>query len=360
MRRVPILCVLLLGVLAVATRPACTHTDVSGNGDGMVRIRDDMRPIETAWEDYPAAAAVYFEHYGLDMGEGVRHRFGTFQSGQWTLAAHVYEPAEYRGTVILLHGYLNHCGQFRHVVRRLLDEGYALAMYDMPGHGLSTGERAVIEDFSQYSDTLGDFVEVVGGLTHGPYDLIGFSTGGTVAMDWMLTRDGAVFRRVVLAAPLVRSPGWKSSVAGAKLYSNFTDTVPRAPRKNSSDAAYLKFNEYQDVLHCRNVSLRWVLALHEWNDRMARGEPCPRDVKVIQGTKDTTVSFKYNLKFIRRKFPQAEITLIEGGRHELFNEAESLREQVLDAAIAWLNANAKDEAGEHVMVHGQDAHATEK
>ncbi|MBE0534304.1 MAG: alpha/beta hydrolase [Phycisphaerae bacterium] len=360
LRMLPIFGVLVLCVFAMAIRPACTRTEVSGSGDSMVRIRDEIRPIVSAGGDYPESVRAYFDHYGLGMGEGVRHRFGTFESGEWTLAGHVYTPGEYRETVILLHGYLNHCGQFRHLIRRLLDAGYAVAMYDMPGHGLSTGERAVIEDFSQYSDALGDFLEVVRGLAHGPYDVIGFSTGGTVAIDWLLTRDAEVFRRVVLAGPLVRSPGWQSSRAGARFYSSFTDTVPRIARKNCSDPAYLKFNKYSDMLHCRNVSLRWLLALYEWNDRMADRGPSACGVKVIQGTKDTTVSFKYNLAFIRRKFPAADVTLIEGGRHELFNEAEGLREKVLDAVVAYLGADESvaDEDAED-LEDGRNGYATE-
>lgn len=341
----------LLCALVAAVPLACTLMRQSGDGNGMVKIREEMAPIEDAAGKITDSAKLYFEHYRLDMGPEVRHRFGTFTSRDWTLAAHIYEPAEYRGTVVLLHGYLNHCGQFRHLVRRLLDEGYAVAMYDMPGHGLSTGERAVIEDFSQYSDTVGDFIDVVNRLTHGPYDLIGFSTGGTVATDWMLTRDASRFRRVVLAAPLVHSPGWRSSLTGARFYSNFTDTVPRWPRKNTSDAAYVRFNRRDDVLHCRDVSLKWVMALHAWNDRMADREVCDRPVKVIQGTKDTTVSYKYNLQFIRGKFPAAEVTMIEGGRHELFNEAEGLRREVLDATMAYLNAEESDADS------GQKAHA---
>lgn len=336
--------VVILCALAATVPLACRAMRPAGGENSMMKIREDMTSIEAAGEEYPESVQLYFAHYGLDMGEGVRHRFGTFASGEWTLAGHVYEPAEYRGTVILLHGYLNHCGQFRHLVRRLLDEGYAVAMYDMPGHGLSTGRRAVIEDFSQYTDTLGDFADVVGGLVHGPYDLIGFSTGGTVVMDWMLMRDGARFRRVVLAGPLVRSPGWQSSVAGAKFYGNFSDTVPRWPRRNSGDPEYIKFNRRQDVLHCREVSLRWMMALHAWNERMAKHEPCGHPVKVIQGTKNTTVAYKYNIQFIRRMFPAADVTMIEGGRHELFNEAAALRQEVLDVTVAYLNAGEGSDA----------------
>ncbi len=339
MRKKPISVVLTLCVVLLAAfRPGCRHTAIDG-WDGMAQIHEDMRPIETATGGYAESVRTYLHYYGLDMGDGVRHRFGTFESGEWVLAGHLYEPGEYRGTVILLHGYLNHCGQFRHLVRRLLEEGYAVAMYDMPGHGLSSGERAVIDDFSQYGEVLADFVKVVRGLADGPLDLIGFSTGGTVAIDWLLTREEAVFRRVILAAPLVRSPQWESSMRGAKFYSHFTDKVPRLPRTNTSDADYVRFNRREDVLHCREVSLRWFLALEAWNERMAEVGASGRGVDVIQGTKDTTVDYKYNLGFIGEKFAVGEVTFVEGAGHELFNEADDLREEVLDAAMRYLDGD---------------------
>ena len=327
--------VVILCALAATVPLACRAMRPAGGENSMMKIREDMTSIEAAGEEYPESVQLYFAHYGLDMGEGVRHRFGTFASGEWTLAGHVYEPAEYRGTVILLHGYLNHCGQFRHLVRRLLDEGYAVAMYDMPGHGLSTGRRAVIEDFSQYTDTLGDFADVVGGLVHGPYDLIGFSTGGTVVMDWMLMRD-ARFRRVVLAGPLVRSPAGSRRLRG--------EVLQQLQRYGAAMAAqelgrseYIKFNRRQDVLHLPGgaAEVDDGIACVERADGPRRALRHP--VKVIQGTKDTTVAYKYNIQFIRRMFPAADVTMIEKPARAS-TRRKALRQEVLDVTVAYLNA----------------------
>ncbi len=338
----PIVVILLLCILAIAVcagRPQ--EKDAGPLEDRIVKIKEQMRPLESVRsDDYPDCVKMYFDYYGLDVEgdiEGVEHLFGTFKSAEWTLAANIYRPKEYKATVVLLHGYLSHTGQFKHLVRHLLERGFAVAVFDMPGHGLSSGERAVIDDFSQYTQALVDYTKIVGEMVKGPYHLIGFSTGGTVAIDYLLARKSDFFDRVILTAPLVRSVAWKSSEAGYKLYNNFADSIPRAKRKNSSDKEFLEFNKYKDVLHCQKVSLKWVKAMYDWNDKMETVKADDRSVAVIQGTKDTTVSYKYNLKFIKSKFPNVTVMMIEDGRHELFNESKELRQKSLDCVTEYLD-----------------------
>ena len=332
---------LLCCILAVVGADGChLEKEAAAMRDRTVKIKEQMQPLESVRSgDYPDCVMMYFDYYGLDMAdriEDVEHLFGTFESSDWTLAANIYRPKEYKATVVLLHGYLNHTGQFKHLIKHLLERGFAVAVYDMPGHGLSGGERAVIDDFSQYTRTLVDYTKVVGKMAKGPYHLIGFSTGGTIAIDYLLVHKGDFFDRVVLAAPLVRNVAWKSSEAGYKLYNNFADSVPRAKRKNSSDKEFLEFNKYKDVLHCQKVSLKWVKALYDWNDKVEALDPNDRSIAVIQGTKDTTVSYKYNLKFVKSKFPNVTVMMVENGRHELFNESKELRQKVLDGTVGYL------------------------
>lgn len=50
---------------------------------------------------------------------------------------------------------------------------------------------------------------------------------------------------------------------------------------------------------------------------------------LLQGDSDGTVDWYYNLKLIGRKFPKAEIQIIEGANHELFNESPVFRKQAM-------------------------------
>jgi alpha-beta hydrolase superfamily lysophospholipase len=280
---------------------------------------------------YPDSVQRYFNHYGLD-GDwcDVVHWFGTFESGGFTLAAHLYEPQQYAATVVLLHGYLNHTGQFKNLIRFLLENNFAAAVFDLPGHGLSSGESAAIDSFDQYVQVTRDFIELVKSRLEGPYHAIGFSTGATILIEMLLTRRSDVLDKMVLAAPLIHWTDFEQSKGTYKVYKIFTDKIARFHRKNSSDKEFLVFNKTKDYLHCKHLSLKWVKALFDWNNKLQTMQESNREVLVLQGDKDGTVDWKYNLNMINEKFPNTDIEMISGANHELFNEASQYKQQALN------------------------------
>ena len=298
----------------------------------LVRLKErpDIEPLATVDPAvYSAGAEAYFAHYGLD-GDGAAHWFGSFESGGLTLAAHLYEPAQYTATVVLLHGYLNHTGQFRHLIRHFLENSFAVAAFDLPGHGLSSGKTAAIDSFDQYITATQDFVRIIKDRLNGPFHTVGFSAGAAILIEMLLENDADDFERVVLTAPLIHWAAYEQSKATYKIYNAFTDKVARYHRKNSSDKDFLAFNKKKDYLHAKELSLKWVKALFDWNDKIETMDPCDSKVLVIQGDKDGTVDWKYNMKLMDEKFPNAKIKMISGANHELFNEAMEYKQQALN------------------------------
>ena len=297
----------------------------------------DIEPIEQVnGRGYSAAVQAYFAHYGLGLdGLAREHLFGTFASGDFTLAGHLYRPAAYRATVVLLHGYLNHSGQFKNLIGHLLNHGMAVGVFDLPGHGHSSGQRAAIDSFDQYARATRDFMAVVRRRLEGPYYTVGFSLGGAIAMD-LLRAGSSPFEKTVLAAPLVHWTLYEQSKETYKVYSRFTERIKRFHQRNTSNRDYLVFNRTQDYLHCRSISLKWVKALFDWNERIAAMAPCETPLRVIQGDKDRTVDWRYNLNLIREKFLNVQIDLIAGARHELFNEADTFRAAALNHTVDYL------------------------
>ena len=74
----------------------------------------------------------------------------------------------------------------------------------------------------------------------------------------------------------------------------------------------------------------------EWNDRIANYKSCDKTVKIIQGTDDMTVDWKFNVKFICKKFDNVEVSLINKGQHELFNESADIRMEVFSQVSKYL------------------------
>ena len=287
---------------------------------------------------YPDATRRYFARYGLDL-PGARHSFGTFRHGDFVLASHVFVPPSPRGTVIALHGYYDHAGTWQHAIRALVEAGYTVAIYDQPGHGLSTGQRGEIGDFCQYDGVLRCFTRICRQHLEGPFFFLAHSMGAAVVMDYLSNKPELKVRRTVLLAPLVRSAAWSLSGTGVTLADPFVSGVPRVFRKNSSDSAFLDFMR-QDPLQPRRVPFCWVRALRRWSRRMEKRTPSSFELTVLQGAADTTVDWQYNGKFIERKFLNARVEVIPGAGHQLLNETVLIRTRTLTSILQALESGS--------------------
>jgi|WetSurMetagenome_2_1015567.scaffolds.fasta_scaffold00226_24 alpha-beta hydrolase superfamily lysophospholipase len=300
---------------------------MSADSLNVASIRSALCPLSfSAPQSYPKPVLDYFAHYGLDF-PGRAHFFGTFRSGPYTLAGHVFKPDSCRGTVFLLHGFYDHAGILKNLVRLCLDERFCVAVFDLPGHGLSSGEPAAIDSFAEYATALGDFMSLCGPHAPRPWAAVGHSTGCAVILWRLFFSNEDRFSRAVLLAPLVRSEYWTLSKAGYAV-APFAKTFPRWMRNESHDEAFIEwFN--RDPLQAKHFPVRWAKALYAWEARIDTVAPKKLPVRVIQGTADNTVDWKYNIPFLEKKIPGCKVSMIRDARHHLLNEAKPYREECL-------------------------------
>lgn len=305
-----------------------------------VDLRLESASFETAgWQmaaDRPAAYRQYLDFYSLPTT--AESRFGWLQLQQYRIWTQAFRPQARleQGTLLHLHGYYDHGASYPSLQQLALERGYAYLTVDLPGHGLSSGERASILSFDVYSQLLGLLLEQLEQQNFPrPWLLSGFSTGGAIALEHLL--DGSRFERMALIAPLIRPVGWKAIRRWLWLVRLFVRQLPRKFRANSNDEAYLAFAHDKDPLQPMQLPLRWVSALARWVPRIERAAPVAAAPLILQGDEDTTVDWQYNLSVLHRLVPRARIELVEQGAHQLLNEAERQRSQVLDWLGLWLD-----------------------
>jgi alpha-beta hydrolase superfamily lysophospholipase len=282
---------------------------------------------------FPAACEMnehirrYVHHYKLPV-EHASYRYGYEQIGTERLFLQSFRPDHVKAQLLLLHGYYDHAGVFHDTILYFVQRGFHVWTVDLPGHGLSTGERASISNFTLYSESVKEIVnQHLSGLAV-PVYLIAHSTGAAAAMDYLLyNEEAAVIEKSVFVCPLVRSYRWNVSVAGSRLLSPFVSELKRVMRANSSNEAFLQFIK-QDPLQHDKVPLRWTDALVKWNDRIKKAVPSGSDVLVLQGKKDTTVDWQHNVVFLLKKFPHAAVHLVEDGKHHLLNERADIKDEL--------------------------------
>lgn len=282
-------------------------------------------PRDALFQAYRAYYHLNFEQRWPDL----RVRAGQVRAGGFDIAVQTFQPARAKGTVFVLHGYYDHVGIYDHLIEALLERNFAVLTCDLPGHGLSSGERGVIHSFRQYQVTLERMVMLARQHLPRPWHLLGQSTGAAIAADYLLVHSSALdrvpFRSAVFLAPLVRPANWWINSAKHALASRFVDKVDRKFVASSSDPDFVRFVWNEDPLQTYHLSAHWVGALKQWLPFIERHEPVAFPVLLVQGDQDQTVDWPHNIRVMQKLFPRAKLQMIPGMRHHVVNEVEGVR-----------------------------------
>lgn len=302
------------------------------------RLRHDLAPMRFD-ADLPRGDLVdaYCDYYGLNFGSKqrpVHHSLGLLSSGGFEVVCQHFQVAlsERRGTVFLLHGYFDHTGIYQHLIRHCLDAGLAVVIFDMPGHGLSSGTPASIQSFAQYRAAFLDCLALARSQQVAqPWVTMGQSTGGAIIMDSL--QEASLATRFpcaayLLLAPLLRPAHWTRSKLLFWLTRPFVSSSPRTFARNSHDEEFLDFLKRSDDLQSRRLEGDWVQAMIDYQRRFEDFPPAPSALHIIQGTGDGTVDWRYNLTKISEKFPASKTYLVAEAGHHLVNESVPYRTRV--------------------------------
>lgn len=263
----------------------------------------------------------------------VEHVAGCVRSGNFDLAVHHWHQPGAASNLLLLHGYFDHTGLYNKLIEWALLHNCNVLIFDLPGHGLSSGEPAVIDDFGDYSRAI---EEVLAAVKPPPLPLwvMAQSTGAAALVDYA-GKYSWPFAATVLLAPLVRPAGWLGVKAGHSLLGGFIDSIPRKFAANSSDKVFLEFLKC-DPLQSLRISLRWVGALRRWLRDLRRRDLGVGPALIVQGDSDATVDWRYNLDFIGQLFPGSRMEYLHGAGHQLANESARVRQAYLQDVAKWL------------------------
>ncbi|MCE8018816.1 alpha/beta hydrolase [Halomonas sp. MCCC 1A11036] len=300
-----------------------------------------LGPIAPFCAEGEPSLANYLAHYGLAplLTEQVGLYVGYVDAQRYQLWSQVWSPAEPIGTAFVVHGYFDHLGLYRHLLERLLEHRWRVVLWDLPGHGLSSGKRACIDDFAHYGECLHALQEQLNarGLAPRPWLGIGQSTGAAIlATDALSRPDEERWSGLALLAPLVRPCGWPQAGWLHTLVGPFVETLPRRFGANSTDAEFATFLREHDPLQPGHLSLNWVSAMRRWMPQLLALPSSDLPTLILQGEQDLTVDWEWNLTVLERKFPNARIHRHPDARHHLVNEAEPIRTTLFTALDEFL------------------------
>lgn len=249
--------------------------------------------------------------------------------------------------IVLVHGAGEHSGRYEHVKDWFLARQIAFFAGDLPGFGRSPGRRGHINRFSDYVNTVKDWVETAkSAIGDAPLFVLGNSVGGLVTIR--LLQESAAgnlpIRGVILCSPCLRLklhvPLWKQRLAAA-----LSKLTPGLRLPNGIDAAAVSRSRSvveaysTDPYNEHRVSFRWFEELHTAMQHASLQAGRIRyPILLLQAGADRIVDPDAAAPFIEKVSARdRKIKVYPGFYHELLNEPE--REEVLADILEWIETS---------------------
>lgn len=303
------------------------------------------------------AMGEYLRCYEFPQPPDVRYGYFHFESPQTKdrvrLFGQAWLPNHAVGTVLLLHGYSEHSGNYAQLVRNFTDAKFAVMAMDMRGHGLSEGPRGHADSPTTYVEDLEFFANSVFQqlLPQRPLYVWGHSLGGLVGLQVLLraklpTRPtAAVFTSAMLGFPELTGPQ-KILAKLAPLIAKILPTLPVAHGIStnvlSHDESYLA-RRFEDPLISRVATPKWLLsmqvAVNELQKNADQFQKLNQTLFMLAGDEKVT-NLNEARKFAFKAYAGVKHKVIEfpGYYHELEKEP-GVRERIVSESIAWFKSH---------------------
>lgn len=345
-------------------------------GVGWVYAEVEEAPADGAARpgDALSALGAYRAYFGFGPGLGARGLDGP--KGRLFLTR-LAARGERKGVALLIHGYRAHGGHFAPFAELVADSGWDCYLLDLPGHGLSEGERFGIRDFDDYGRATLAAIEAireleakrgdVGSLTYDvdsltgdgaaseaergepPFVLIGHSTGCSAIIEAYRLRaaqgglppaDGVVFAAPLVDMPNRRIRGALNAVAGERLLElpGFAASPALIGPGVACNPAYREFIARGDPLSDWVYHTSWLNSYLEWYDGLVESRPIVFEgpALVVQGTGDTVVDWRGSQELLDRMLPARDTRFYESYSHTILNAAPERLARVFSDVAAFL------------------------
>ena len=217
--------------------------------------------------------------------------------------------------VVLVHGYGEHIGRYEHVAAALNARGSAVVGPDHRGHGQSPGEPALIEDFEPIVEDLRAVVQDARGDL--PVVMVGHSMGGLIATRYA-QRFPEDLSGLVLSGP---------AIGLGPVLQGWLEDPPSDPIDGavlSRDPAVGEAYAADPLVYHGGWKVPTLQAFIAADDAIAAGPGFGAlPLLYVHGGDDQLVPAGLAQPVVERLAGEdSELVVIDGARHEVFNETD--------------------------------------
>jgi alpha-beta hydrolase superfamily lysophospholipase len=253
------------------------------------------------------------------------------------------------GTILITHGQAEHSDCYLRLINALDGQKWNFIGWDLRGHGKSEGLRGYAKDFDEYVLDYNIFLELCLGFSetkNRPIVLLGHSMGGLIQTCSLSEKKKNNIAGQILSSPLfgvaVAVPEWKDKGAGL-----LNSLLPKLTMGNeikndmlTRDLDVMREYEQDTYRHNRISSGVYLGFKREFKRILSRAAEITVPTLMHISDNDPIVSSESALKFFDAiASPQKTLKIVEGGKHELYND--TVRAEVFKFVIEFLQQISK-------------------
>ena len=249
---------------------------------------------------------------------------------------------EVKAVLLVVHGLAEHSGRYMNLVNHFVPKGYAVYAVDHIGHGRSEGARVFVERFTDFTDTIATFREMIRKRQKDkPVFLVGHSMGGLIGALYLVAHQGEL-AGAVLSGPAVKIPDTVPAITIflGKILSVLAPKsrliAPPDAGAVSRDPEVVRAYENDPLVYRGKMTPRLGAELLKAMQRIgAEASRIGLPILILQGSADRLVDpAGARMLYDRVTSPDKRIIVYEGLYHEVFNEPE--HDRVLSDVETWL------------------------
>ena len=254
-----------------------------------------------------------------------------------------WQPAgEPLGVVVISHGLNAHSGLYEWTAGQFTSKGLAVYALDHRGRGRSEGERFFVKKFSDWTQDLATFIDIVKTREPGqPVFLLGHSAGGVIACGYALEHQDEI-AGLICEDFAYQVPAPDIALAIVKGVSHLVPRAPVMKLKNedfSRDPAVVAAMNADPLIANESEPSETVAELVRADELLKKSFPqITLPLLILHGTADKVTKPSGSKEFYERAGSSDKtLKLYEGHFHDLL--ADVGKEQVMADIQAWIGAH---------------------
>jgi len=253
-----------------------------------------------------------------------------------------------KGSVLVSHGYMEHCGRYHELASVITKAGWAVMTYDVRGHGKSFGRRGYVDHFAEYLDDFRAAHAAARKLAPDkPLVLLGHSHGSLITLRALCGDDPPEAVCAIVASPYLGLrlviPGYKKLLT--RLASRVAPGLAQTNGLRAEDLTHDPAKQQERIADklCFDVATaRWFVESSAAQSYVAQhADRITVPTTWLVGG-DDPIADPAESRRVATRVPGASYHDLRGMRHEVFNELD--RAQVfteVEKALATCGMTAK-------------------